>query len=127
MVLQCLLQNWDCSSHSPNHLDYCRSILRGDWRSISNWHCRSMVLPIGALSTSIGSGASSGCLLVVSGRLAEGSDCGMCALIRAMSIFGNCTRNVRGAHRSMGAGGCRSVAVSRYRSMAGSVCRSILT
>ncbi|KAF3588410.1 hypothetical protein F2Q69_00029624 [Brassica cretica] len=45
---------------------------------------------------------------------AEGFGCGMSALIRAMSIFGKCTRNVRGACRSMGAGelgryGCLAV------------------
>ncbi|KAF3593183.1 hypothetical protein DY000_02022082 [Brassica cretica] len=63
------------------------------------------VLPIGALSTCIGSGASSECVLLVSGGLAECFGCGLSALIRVMSIFGNCTRNVRGARRSMGTGG----------------------
>ncbi|KAF2551462.1 hypothetical protein F2Q68_00036194 [Brassica cretica] len=70
------------------------------------------VLPIGALSTSIGSAASSECVLVVFGGLAEGLDCGLGALRRAMSIFGICTQYVRGERRSMGAGGCRSMVVS---------------
>ncbi|KAF3587230.1 hypothetical protein F2Q69_00029983 [Brassica cretica] len=70
------------------------------------------VLPIGALSNSIGAVASSECVLVVPGGLAEGLGCGLSALIRAMSIFGNYTRYVRGARRSMGAGVCRSMAVS---------------
>ncbi|KAF3562247.1 hypothetical protein DY000_02014978 [Brassica cretica] len=58
---------------------------------------------------------------------AEGFGGGLSALTRAMSIFGNCTRNVRGARRSMGAGCCQSVVVSCCRSMASSVCRSMLT
>ncbi|KAF2555667.1 hypothetical protein F2Q68_00016907 [Brassica cretica] len=87
---------------------------------------RDEVLPIGALSTSIGFGASSECVLVVSGGLAEGFGCGLSALIRALSIFGICTRNVRGAHRSMGTGGCRSAVVSCCQSTTGSFCRSML-
>ncbi|KAG5410586.1 hypothetical protein IGI04_006905, partial [Brassica rapa subsp. trilocularis] len=75
------------------------------------------VLPIGILSTSIGSGASSEYVLVVSGGLAEGFNCDLSALIRALSIFGICTRNVRGARRSMGIGGFRSTTVSVCRSM----------
>ncbi|KAG5411023.1 hypothetical protein IGI04_007342 [Brassica rapa subsp. trilocularis] len=66
---------------------------------------KSSSSPHRALSTCIGSGASSECVLVVSGGLAEGFGCGLSALIHAMLIFGNCTRNVRGAYRSMGAGG----------------------
>ncbi|KAG5393591.1 hypothetical protein IGI04_023554, partial [Brassica rapa subsp. trilocularis] len=66
------------------------------------------VLPIVALSTCIGSGASSECVLVVSGGLAKGFGCGMSALIRAMLIFGNCTRNVRGARL----GGCGCLAAN---------------
>ncbi|KAF2620135.1 hypothetical protein F2Q68_00039192 [Brassica cretica] len=50
------------------------------------------VLPIRALSTSIGSTASSECALVVSGGLAEGLGYGMSALRQATSIFGICTR-----------------------------------
>ncbi|KAF3549997.1 hypothetical protein DY000_02007328 [Brassica cretica] len=83
------------------------------------------VLPIGALSTSIGSGASYECVLLVSGGLAKGLGCGLSAVIRAMSIFDNCTRYMRCAHRSMGDEVCRSVAVSRCRSMAVSRCRSM--
>ncbi|KAF3583674.1 hypothetical protein F2Q69_00030763 [Brassica cretica] len=79
-----------------------------------------------ALSTSIGSGASSECVLVVSGGLAKGFGCGLSALIHALSIFGICTRNVRGAHRSMGTGGCRSTVVSCCQLTTGSVCRSML-
>ncbi|KAF2582670.1 hypothetical protein F2Q70_00011864 [Brassica cretica] len=41
--------------------------------------------------------ASFECVLVVYGGLAEGLGCGISALIRVMSIFGNCTRYVRGA------------------------------
>ncbi|KAF3501938.1 hypothetical protein F2Q69_00042369 [Brassica cretica] len=88
--------------------------------SLKNNH-NLWVLPIGALSTSIGSTASSECALVVSGGLAEGLGYGMSALRQATSIFGICTRYVRGARRSMGAGGCRSMAVSLCRSMAGPV------
>ncbi|KAF3585221.1 hypothetical protein F2Q69_00029435 [Brassica cretica] len=51
-----------------------------------------MVLPIGTLSTSIGSAASSECVLVASGGLSEGLGCGLSALRRATSIFGFCTR-----------------------------------
>ncbi|KAF3544361.1 hypothetical protein DY000_02006444 [Brassica cretica] len=50
------------------------------------------VLPIGALSTSIGSAASSECVLVVSGRLAEGLGCGLSGLRQVTSIFGIYTR-----------------------------------
>ncbi|KAF2575651.1 hypothetical protein F2Q70_00003649 [Brassica cretica] len=53
------------------------------------------VLPIGALSTSIGSAASSECVLVVSGGLAEGLGCGLSVLRQATSIFGICTQYVR--------------------------------
>ena len=60
------------------------------------------VLPIGALSTSIGSGVSSECVLVVFGGLAKGFGCALSALICALSIFGICTQNVRGARRLMG-------------------------
>ncbi|KAF3515343.1 hypothetical protein F2Q69_00006672 [Brassica cretica] len=41
--------------------------------------------------------ASFECVLVVYGGLAEGLGCGRSALIRVISIFGNCTRYVRGA------------------------------
>ncbi|KAF3518728.1 hypothetical protein DY000_02060039 [Brassica cretica] len=91
--------------HSPNVL----SVFLVSLKNIHNlW-----VLPIGALSTSIGSAASSECVLVVSGGLEEGLGCGLSALIRAMSIFGKYTRYVRGARHSMGAGGCPSPVVSR--------------
>ncbi|KAF3506729.1 hypothetical protein F2Q69_00005732 [Brassica cretica] len=50
------------------------------------------VLPIGALSTSIGSAASSECVLVFSGRLAEGLGCGLSGLRQVTSIFGIYTR-----------------------------------
>ncbi|KAG5378261.1 hypothetical protein IGI04_026103 [Brassica rapa subsp. trilocularis] len=63
----------------------------------------SIFSPIRFLSTCIGSGASSECVLVVSGGSAEGF--GLSAMIRAILIFGNCTRNVRGNRRSMGTGG----------------------
>ena len=63
---------------------------------------------------------------MVSGGLAKGFGCGLSALIHALSIFGICTRNVRGAHRSMGTGGCRSTVVSCCQSTTGSVCRSML-
>ena len=53
------------------------------------------VLPIGALSTSIGSAASSECVLVVSGGLAEGLGCSQSVLRQATSIFGICTQYVR--------------------------------
>ncbi|KAF3567614.1 hypothetical protein DY000_02029548 [Brassica cretica] len=59
------------------------------------------------LSTSIGYAASSECVLLASGWLSEGLGCGLSALRRATCIFGICTRYVRGARRSMGAGGCR--------------------
>ncbi|KAF3533528.1 hypothetical protein DY000_02040286 [Brassica cretica] len=70
------------------------------------------VLPIGTLSTSISHAASSERVLVISGGLAEGLGCGLCALRRATSIFGICTRYFRCARRSMGAEGCRLMAVS---------------
>ncbi|KAF2593618.1 hypothetical protein F2Q70_00043226 [Brassica cretica] len=50
------------------------------------------VLPIGALSTSMGSDASSECGLVSSGGLSEGLGCGLSAFRQATSIFGVCTR-----------------------------------
>ncbi|KAF3509303.1 hypothetical protein F2Q69_00005996 [Brassica cretica] len=50
------------------------------------------VLPKGALSTSKGSVASSECVLVDSGGLAEGLGCGLSELRRATYIFGICTR-----------------------------------
>ncbi|KAG5410666.1 hypothetical protein IGI04_006985 [Brassica rapa subsp. trilocularis] len=61
------------------------------------------VLPIGALSTSIGSAASSESVMVVFGGLAEDLGCGMSALRQGTSIFGIYTRYVRGVRRSMGA------------------------
>ncbi|KAF2608583.1 hypothetical protein F2Q68_00044070 [Brassica cretica] len=62
---------------------------------LSEEHPQSVGLPIGALPTSISSAASS-----------EGLGCGLSALIRAMFIFGNCARCVRGDGLSMGAGVC---------------------
>ena len=70
------------------------------------------VLPIGTLSTSIESSPSSEGILTVSGGFSEGLGLGLSALRRATSIFGICTRYVIGARRSMGAGGCRTMAVS---------------
>ncbi|KAF2566725.1 hypothetical protein F2Q68_00025231 [Brassica cretica] len=50
--------------------------------------------------------------LFISSPQVEGFGCGLSALIHAMLIFCNCTRNVRGAHRSMGLGGCGCLAAN---------------
>ncbi|KAF3582932.1 hypothetical protein DY000_02029549 [Brassica cretica] len=52
---------------------------------------RAWVLPIGILSTSIGSAASSEGVLMASGGLFEGLGCGLSAFRRATSVFGICT------------------------------------
>ncbi|KAF3568255.1 hypothetical protein DY000_02014932 [Brassica cretica] len=70
--------------------------------SLKNIH--NLVLPIGTLSTSIGSAPSSEGILAVSGGFSEGLGLGLSALRRATSIFGICTWYVSGARRSMGAG-----------------------
>ncbi|KAF2609020.1 hypothetical protein F2Q68_00044345 [Brassica cretica] len=75
------------------------------------------VLPVGTLSSSIGSSPSSECVLTTSGGYSEGLGLGLSALSRATSIFGICTRWVIGARRSIGAGGCRSMAASECRSL----------
>ncbi|KAF3486123.1 hypothetical protein F2Q69_00052668 [Brassica cretica] len=98
-------------------------------------------LPIGAISTFIGSAASSDCVLVVYGGLAEGLGCGLSALRRATPIFCICTRarrmwvfccellvshdphgiarcgRLRKSHRSMLWNGYRSVLVDICRLM----------
>ncbi|KAF3576247.1 hypothetical protein DY000_02031191 [Brassica cretica] len=76
--------------------------------TLKNIH--NLVLPIGSLSTFIGSAASSEGVLMVFGGLSESLGRGLSALRRATTIFGICTRYVRGARRSMGAGGCRLMA-----------------
>ncbi|KAF2547219.1 hypothetical protein F2Q70_00021879 [Brassica cretica] len=70
------------------------------------------VLPVGTLSTSIESVSSSEGVLTASGGFSEGLGLALSALRRTTSIFGICTWYVIGPRRSMGAGGCRSMAVS---------------
>ncbi|KAF2565465.1 hypothetical protein F2Q68_00025256 [Brassica cretica] len=58
--------------------------------SLKNIH--NLVLPIGTLSISIGSAASSEGVLTAYGGLSEGLGYGLSALRRATSIFGICTQ-----------------------------------
>ncbi|KAF2557344.1 hypothetical protein F2Q68_00016153 [Brassica cretica] len=57
------------------------------------------VLPVGTLSSSIGSSPSSEGVLTVSGGFSEGLGVGLCALRRATSIFGICTRKILHVNR----------------------------
>ncbi|KAF2533501.1 hypothetical protein F2Q70_00029581 [Brassica cretica] len=99
--------------------DECRSMLR--WfcqltaHSFSERNDGEVYLPHQEWLCST---ASSECALVVSGGLAEGLGYGMSALRQATSIFGICTRYVRGARRSMGAevvDQWRSLSVDRWQ------------
>ncbi|KAF3485222.1 hypothetical protein F2Q69_00052133 [Brassica cretica] len=75
--------------------------------SLKNIH--NLVLPVGTLSTSIGSTPSSEGVLTVSGGFSKGLGLGLSALRRATSIFGICTRRGR---RSILDDFCRSMSVA---------------
>ena len=83
------------------------------------------VFPKGTQSISIDSSPSSEGIMTVSGGFSEGLGLGLSAFRRAISIFGICTRYIIGTRRPVGAGGCRSMSSSIYRSIVGSPCRSM--